>query len=146
MKLRLPLLAIFTLCSVLLTFSQENKLVGQWKLDAIELKDFSSEDLVFTPEESFFGNYLNSNEALNIELDKFPVVVGGDMVLYDYTLEGSKLKLSFSNTVVRLKDGKQEEFTKEGESEFKLKVSPNKLIISRRNETFFESYTFSKLN
>lgn len=146
MNSKLPLLIFLFSSFFTVGFSQEGKLEGVWKLNEIELNEFASEDLKFSKEESFFGNYLNPNELLTISSDKFPVVVGGDLINYDYSVKGSKLLLNHSNTILVLKDGKQEEFTSVGELDFKMKIVNGVLVLSRRNKTFFESYTFSKLN
>tara|TARA_B100001093_G_C26823039_1_gene1012749 strand:+ start:978 stop:1418 length:441 start_codon:yes stop_codon:yes gene_type:complete len=146
MKLRLPSVFFITICSVMIGFSQDNMLEGNWMLDAIELREFTDSDLSFAKEESFFGYYLNRSEVLAIQDQRFPVVIGGDLINYNYELKGSNLILKNSNTVMVSKDGKKETISKSGESEFKIKVTKKTMIISRRNQTFFESYTFSKIN
>ncbi|MEJ6695201.1 MAG: hypothetical protein QNK51_05175 [Chitinophagales bacterium] len=146
MKLKLPLVFLIIICSVMIGFSQDNKLEGNWILDAIELREFNDSDLSFAKEESFFGYYLNRSEILAIQDQRFPVVIGGDLINYSYELRGSNLILNNSNTVIILKDGQEETISKSGESEFKIKVTKKTMIISRRNQTFFESYTFSRIN
>tara|TARA_B110000037_G_C16744835_1_gene352778 strand:- start:24 stop:464 length:441 start_codon:yes stop_codon:yes gene_type:complete len=146
MKLNITIITILCSLSFHLAIAQENALIGNWQLEKIELKDFSSEDLIFPQEESFFGYYLDPNEMLSVQANKFPVVVGGDYIAYDYEIKGGKLFLSVDNIVMTLKDGKQEQSIQKGSSEFKLKLTNNKLIISKRYETFFESYVFSKFN
>ena len=138
----LPFLCLFTG----LVQAQGESVIGTWTLDEIILEDFIDEDHVFTKEESFFGYYLNPNELLRITDTYIPVVIGEEQQNFTYEIQGSQLILSQSNNVLIQTDGKVEQKTTEGETTFKIKISKNKLVISRRNETFFESYTFHKNN
>ncbi len=121
-------------------------MIGTWILDEIILEDFIDQDLVFTKEESFFGYYLNPNESLRITDTYMPIVIGEEQQNFTYKIQGSQLVLGQSNNVLIQTDGKVEQKTTQGETAFKIKISKNKLVISRRNETFFESYTFLKSN
>lgn len=138
----LPLFCLFTG----LVKAQGESVIGTWTLDEIILEDFIDEDHVFTKEESFFGYYLNPNESLRITDTYMPIVIGEEQQNFTYKIQGSQLVLSQSNNVLIQTDGKVEQKTTQGETAFKIKISKNKLVISRRNETFFESYTFLKNN
>ena len=138
----LPLFCFFTG----LVKAQGESVIGTWTLDEIILEDFIDEDHVFTKEESFFGYYLNPNKSLRITDTYMPIVIGEEQQNFTYKIQGSQLVLSQSNNVLIQTDGKVEQKTTQGETTFKIKISKNKLVISRRNETFFESYTFLKNN
>ena len=140
--LALPFFCLF----IGLVQAQNSQLIGSWQLDEIVLEDFIDEDHTFPIEESFFGYYLNPNEALLITEAYMPVIIGEEQQNYSYAINGSKLVLSQSNNVLVQSNGKVEQLTSQGETAFKMKLSKNKLVLSRRNETFFESYTFFKNN
>ena len=146
MKIKLYFILPFFCLFTGLVQAQGESVIGTWILDEIILEDFIDEDLVFTKEESFFGYYLNPNKSLRITDTYMPIVIGEEQQNFTYKIQGSQLVLSQSNNVLIQTDGKVEQKTTQGETTFKIKISKNKLVISRRNETFFESYTFLKSN
>lgn len=139
---------ILSIFCLFLSFAQaqNEQLIGQWTLDEIVLEDFIDDDHVFTPKESFFGYYLDPNQSLMITDTYMPIIIGEEQQNYTYAINGAKLVLSQSNNVMIKQNGLVEHQTTQGETTFKIKISKNKLVISRRNETFFESYTFLKNN
>ena len=144
MKIKLYFILPFFCLFTGLVKAQGESVIGTWILDEIILEDFIDEDLVFTKEESFFGYYLNPNETMQITETTMEVVVGGMHVNCDYRVEGAKLILSQDNNVMILKDGELTNQVSSGETDFRIKISDGLLILSRRNITFFESYTFLK--
>jgi len=144
MKIKLYFILPFFCLFTGLVQAQGESVIGTWILDEIILEDFIDEDLVFTKEESFFGYYLNPNETMQITETTMEVVVGGMHVNCDYRVEGAKLILSQDNNVMILKDGELTNQVSSGETDFRIKISDGLLILSRRNITFFESYTFLK--
>lgn len=146
MNIKFYLILPFFCFSLGLLQAQNGQFIGSWTLDEIVLEDFIDDDHVFPQEESFFGHYLNPNESLRITDTYMPVIIGDEQQNFTYELNGSKLILTQSNNVMVQKEGKIEHLTTQGNTEFKVKLTKNKLVISRRNETFFESYTFHKNN
>jgi hypothetical protein len=146
MKKLILLTNLFLFLFIILS-AQETCVKGIWILDNIELSDFADPEHAFGEEASFFAYFLDKTNKLDLSNPHLAMNVGGDEHLFDVKIENSELLLSFSNTVyIKKNEGLVETKSSMGETSFKIKQDANKLILFRKNQTFFERYTFIVAN
>jgi hypothetical protein len=144
---KLILVTVFILNVIQSSFAQDVKLEGIWVLDNIELSDFDEMAHAFTEAESFFAHFLDKTNKLDLSKPSISLVIGGESYTYDVMLNKKELHLSSSNTIY-IKKNSQPVETKIalGETIFKIRKEGDKLILFRKNETFYERYTFIAAN
>lgn len=135
-------LFLFTIVS-----AQDASIKGTWTLDNIALSDFADAENAFTEESSFFAYFLDKTNKLDLSKTHLSMNVGGEMHLFDVKIKNGDLVLSYSNTVyIKKNDGPVETKSATGETVFKMRQEANKLILFRKNQTFYERYTFVSNN
>lgn len=129
------------------TFAQDIRVSGSWILDNVELSDFADTEFTFTEEDSFFAFYLDKANKLDLSQSILSLNVGGEQYTYEVKFKNGELLLSSSNTVyVKKNDAPVQTQLAVGETVFKVKQVGNKLILFRKNQTFYERYTFIAAN
>lgn len=126
------------------SFAQENNLIGDWHLLDVEVIDISQSKEV-DPINSFFAYYLDETQQLQISSTHFPVMLGGLLHNYTYELSNKQIKLFYiNNVIVKDNDGQHHQFESEGYTKLDYYIEGNLLVISLRNHTFTEKYTFQR--
>jgi hypothetical protein len=141
--MKLIILSTFCLFLCLSVSAQETSIKGLWILDNIELSDFEDPENAFAEEASFFAYFLDKTNKMDLSQAHLSMNVGGEMHLFNVEIKNGELSLSFSNTVyLKKNDGPVETKSSIGETVFKIRQDATKLVLFRKNQTFYERYTF----